>query len=321
MIKGLGSRRLRAAALTIGLAASIVAGVPSAQAAAACDQGWTASTIVGGVGNLENLDSDGAGGFYVTGIADGFFAHIDASGKFERLVTGLQNPAGVRVAGRYVYFLTGDGYEAPPGTLQRYDRTTRTVEVLLTGLNGPNGLLLLPDGDLLFATMGLHASPTGISRYRPATGEYNQHWAVLPTGANGLALTADGTSIYVSNMTMRIFRIPLAAPGEAAVITGLPQLLILPDDMEATRDGKLFVADHLEGAVFQIDTATGAACTIIKGLIKPGPTRMPADGATSVRIARDGGSLALFVTSMDGTLRRLRPPAGFDLTPADATHR
>lgn len=67
-----------------------------------------------------------------------------------------------------------------------------------------------------------------------------------------------------------------------------------------------------------MDTVTGAACTIITGLIKPAPfLRNPPDGATSVRIVRDGETWALYVTSMDGTLRRLRPPPGLDLTPAD----
>jgi hypothetical protein len=36
-----------------------------------------------------------------------------------------------------------------------------------------------------------------------------------------------------------------------------------------------------------------------------------------VRIDRDGNAWALYVTSMDGTLRRLRPPPGIDLTPAN----
>ncbi|WP_433601754.1 hypothetical protein ACQPXH_08640 [Nocardia sp. CA-135953] len=61
-----------------------------------CADGWDVSTIVGGVGNLENLDTDGSGGFYVTGIVDGYLAHIDAAGRFEKLVTGLDHPAGVQ---------------------------------------------------------------------------------------------------------------------------------------------------------------------------------------------------------------------------------
>jgi gluconolactonase len=318
MANVLGKSRIRAALLAAAVATGIVAGVPAAQAdSESCGAGWQVSTVVGGVGNLENLDTDGAGGFYLTGIVDGYLAHIDAAGKFETLVTGLEHPAGVRVDGPYVYFLTGDGFDSAPGTLRRYDIAAGTVTTLLSDLNGPNGLLLLPGGDLLFAVMGAHSTETGISRYRPSTGAYTKIWSPLPF-PNGLALAADGKSIYADNLTLRIFRIPLDNPDQPVVVAGAPDVITLPDDMEATRAGSLFVADHIAGAVYQIDTATGAACTIITGLIKPGPVRNPPDGATSVRIARDGSGWALFVTSMDGTLRRMRPPADVDLAPADS---
>lgn len=288
---------------------------------ARCADGWQATTIVEGVGNLENLDSDGNGGFYVTGIVDGYLAHISADGAFEKLVTGLAHPAGVRVAGRSVYFLTGDGVTDPPGTLQRYDIDTGAVTVLRTGLNGPNGLLLLPDGDLLISTIGALPVPSGIARYRPSTSEFTESWSPLPL-TNGLALAPDGESIYTGNLTMRIFQIPLRSPADAQVVAGPPHLLAVPDDMEATRAGDLYVADHGVGAIYRVDPATGSGCAIITGLIKrPDPVRTVPDGATSVRIARDGDAWALFVTGMDGALRRLRPPPGLDLTPVDGTRR
>ncbi|WP_280433031.1 SMP-30/gluconolactonase/LRE family protein [Nocardia brasiliensis] len=322
MAIGLGSNRIRTAVLAVALAAGLATATPTAAAAPTttpqCADGWQASTVVEGVGNLENLDYDGAGGFYVTGIVDGFLAHVDSAGRFEKLLTGLDFPAGVRVAGPYVYFLTGDGLTAAPGTLQRYEIATGAVTVLLTGLNGPNGLLLLPDGDLLFTTIGAQAPQTGIGRYRPSTGEYTRTWSSLPL-TNGLALAPDGRSIYTDNLTMRIFRVPLDAPESPVVIAGIPNLVTLPDDMEATRSDTLFVADHAFGAINKVDPRTGAACAIITGLIKPGATRNPPDGTTSVRIAPDGDSWALYFTAMDGALRRLRPPADIDLTPATRT--
>ncbi|MEU1981938.1 SMP-30/gluconolactonase/LRE family protein [Nocardia sp. NPDC019395] len=316
--------RTRAALCAMALAAGGLATVPAAHAQVlppSCVDGWQSETLLEGAGNLENLDSDGAGGFYVTGIRDGYLAHISADGAFDKLVTGLDHPAGVRVAGSSVYFLTGDGFAEAPGTLQRYDTETGAVTVLLTGLNGPNGLLVLPDGDLLFTNIGVRGGPAGISRYRPSTGEFTPAWSPVPL-TNGLALAPDGNSIYTSNMTLSLFRIPLNAPAEAPVVAGLPGFVALPDDMEATRAGDLFVADHLAGAVYRVDPETGTGCAVITGLIEhPDPIRIPPDGATSVRIARDGDAWALYVTSMDGTLRRLRPPAGIDLTPADASRR
>ncbi|MGY2028384.1 SMP-30/gluconolactonase/LRE family protein [Nocardia gipuzkoensis] len=320
MSTGIGTRARAAMLTAVAVAAAVTTALPAARAEtfpAMCSDGWEAGTVVEGVGNLENLDSDGQGGFYVTGLMDGYLAHVDRAGRMAKLVTDVHRPAGVRVAGRYVYFLTGDGLSEPPGTLQRYDVETGAVGVLLTGLNGPNGLLLLPDGSLLFTTIGLNGT-NGISRYWPETNEYERDWSSLPP-ANGLALAADGESVYVDTMTMQILRVRLDDPAHPTVVSGIPDLVALPDDMEATRAGALFVADHVLGAVYRVDTTTGATCAIITGLIKPGPFRNPPDGATSVRIARDGDSWALFVTSMDGTLRRLRPPAGTDLTPANPT--
>ncbi len=318
MAKGTGIR-VRAAVLSaVAVVAGLTTAMPAAQAEtfpAMCSDGWETTTIVEGVGNLENLDSDGRGGFYLTGLMDGYLAHVDSAGRMTKLVTDLHRPAGVRVAGRYVYFLTGDGLSEPPGTLQRYDIETGAVHVLLTGLNGPNGLLLLPDGSLLFTTIGL-SGPSGISRYWPETNDYERDWAALPP-SNGLALAADGESIFVDTMTLQILRVRLDDPAHPTVVSGIPDLVALPDDMEATRAGALFVADHILGAVYRVDTTTGATCAIITGLIKPGPVRNPPDGATSVRIDRDGNAWALFVTGMDGTLRRLRPPPGIDLTPAN----
>ncbi|MGW0183353.1 SMP-30/gluconolactonase/LRE family protein [Nocardia sp. NPDC003345] len=314
----------RSAVFAAALVALGVAAVPAPEARAfptMCDQGWRMDTLVEGVGNLENLDSDGAGGFFVTGLVDGYLAHVSADGRFEKLVTGLDSPAGVRVAGRSVYFLTGDDITDPPGTLQRYDLDTGEVTVLLTGLNGPNGLLLLPDGDLLFSNIGIRDTPAGISRYRPSTGEFTRTWSPVPL-PNGLALAPDGRSIYASSITLQIFRIPLDAPAAATIVAGVPGLLVVPDDMEATAAGDLFVADHGVGAIYRVDPATGQGCAVVTGLLKASaPVRVPPDGTTSVRIARDGDGWSLYVTGMDGALRRLRPPADIDLTPADPTHR
>ncbi|WP_245663258.1 SMP-30/gluconolactonase/LRE family protein [Nocardia inohanensis] len=272
------------------------------------------STVMSGRGELENLDSDGRGGFYVTTILAGELLHVGADGGVETVAQGFDHPAGVRFDGRYVYFVTGDDFSAAPGQLYRYDTESGELVSLLSGLSMANGLLLLPDGDLLIATSSFTGASQGISRYRPATGEYIKGWAPL-TAANGLALSEDGKAVYASSLTMRIQRVPLDNPQAATFVTGVPKVLALPDDMEATRSGLLFFGDHGVGAIYRTDTATGETCSIIDGLIKPSATRVPPDGVSSVRIARDGDGWALYATAMDGNLRRLRPPPGIDLTP------
>lgn len=88
------------------------------------------------------------------------------------------------------------------------------------------------------------------------------------------------------------------------------------DDLDAARDGKIYVAGDIAGAIYQVTPETGAVCAIAEGLNPPGPVRMPPYGPTSVRILPDGTDWALYATSIDGTLRRLRPPPDVDLTPA-----
>src|SRR5690606_37320330 len=94
--------RARAALGAMALAtAGLVTTTPAAHSQIlpiSCADGWQSDTVVEGVGNLENLDSDGAGGFYVTGIADGYLGHVSTDGTVEKLVTDLDHPAGVRVA-------------------------------------------------------------------------------------------------------------------------------------------------------------------------------------------------------------------------------
>ncbi|WP_227834211.1 NHL repeat-containing protein [Nocardia macrotermitis] len=67
--------------------------------------------------------------------------------------------------------------------------------------------------------------------------------------------------------------------------------------------------DLLTGAIYRFDPATGRSCAIVTGL-SGGWT-----GPSSVRIAPDGNRWALYVTGFDGTLRRVRPPAGVNLKP------
>ncbi|WP_158675810.1 SMP-30/gluconolactonase/LRE family protein [Nocardia stercoris] len=310
---------LRACVSVAVATAGIVAGQSNANADPLlpdCSDGWQSATLTTTPVPLENLESDGAGGFYLSASDIGELRHIDADGTVRTVLSGLVHPGGIRVAGNFVYFVTGDHFTAPTGELVRYDPTTGELVTLVTGLNMPNGLLLLPDGDLLVATSrDVH----GISRYRPSTGEFTAGWADVP-GANGLALAPDGRSVYTTDLTFQVEQIPLDAPHEVHRVLGVPDHVVLPDDLDATASGELYLADHAVGSVDRIDPATGTACTIVTGVVKPAPIRIPPDGPTSVRIAHDPDGWVLYVTAADGTLRRMVPPPGVDLTPGVRPH-
>ncbi|MBY8863428.1 SMP-30/gluconolactonase/LRE family protein [Nocardia sp. CA2R105] len=314
------TRRTLTGLLTAAAIATFMLVWPTAPAGAdvgECSAGWHSDTLASGLGMLENLESDGRGGFYVAGLGAGVLYHLDAQSKVTPVLAHLDSPAGLRLVGKHLYFLTGD--QSSPngtGTLQRFDTTSRTVTTVLKGLVQPNGLLLLPDGDLLITHLTAPTQPIGIDRYRPATGKFTSSWAKTET-PNGLALSSDRRTVYTEDMLLsRIIRIPLDAPDKPSVVGEIRDGLFPGlDDMAATKSGTLFVAGDNSGSVYQFDPATGTSCTVAAGWFLPNSTPVPPRGPTSVRIARDGDRWALYITCSDGTLRRLRPPAGVDLTP------
>ncbi|MFD7846963.1 hypothetical protein ACFV4K_29040 [Nocardia sp. NPDC059764] len=95
--------------------------------------------------------------------------------------------------------------------------STGAVTTLLSGLWYPNGLLLLPDGDLIISNLSIPV-PAGLSRYRPSTGEFDPRWSNTPY-PNGIALAADGKSIYTENDGLsQVVSIPLDAPTTSTVV-------------------------------------------------------------------------------------------------------
>lgn len=317
-----GSRGIPCAASALALTALLGWGTtaPAQAGPPACGAGWQVDTLAADLGGLENLESDGRGGFYLSGIVRGELLHIDGNGTVTTLLTGLDHPAGLRLDGDTLYFVTGDGSTpSGGGTLSALDLPTGAVTVLVPDLVQPNGLLLLPDGDLLISQLSVPWPPVGISRYRPATGEFTLAWSPVPR-PNGLALTADHQAVLTEDVaTSQIVRVPLDAPDRPTVVASLADGL-LPglDDLDLTASGLAFVTGDYAGSVYQLDTTTGIWCTLATGWTTPQDLvpDPPPIGPTSARLARDGAGWSVYVTSIDGTLRRLRPPAPLDLTPS-----
>ncbi|MFI8974045.1 hypothetical protein ACIGO9_14245 [Nocardia asteroides] len=78
--------------------------VAVAHAAPGCAEGWQAEAVAADLGGLENLEADGAGGFYVTGIVRGELLHVGRDGRVTTVLTGLDNPAGLRLSGGHPVF-------------------------------------------------------------------------------------------------------------------------------------------------------------------------------------------------------------------------
>lgn len=298
---GISRRCIGALCFAAVSAAGVVSAAPASSSPWTGCEGWHIDTVASGLEQLENLEPDGAGGFYMSG--DTKVYHVDGSGQVRTVLENLAAPGGLQLDGPILYVLT-----RADGKLWQLDTGTGELSPL-ADFPG-NGLLRLPDGDFLTTWVGTEGGPSrGVSRYDRDTGEVVANWSPVPRG-EGLALSPDRQVVYTDDLfTGQVYRIPVDAPDRWTVVTALPGLLTAPDDMTAASGGDLYVAAHLAGAIHRVDPATGASCAITTAL----PAGWP--GPSSVRIAADGDRSALYVTSFDGTLRRLRPPVDVDLAP------
>ena len=280
------------------VAAGLVIGVAPAGAAPAPCDGWQIDTLAHGLEQLENLEPDGRGGFYLSG--DSKVYRIDADGAVHTIADHLAAPGGLQRDGSILHFLT-----RTDGKLWRLDTTTGALTSPATPTG--NALLRMPDHDMLTSWVGTEGGPSkGVTRYRHRTGAIEPNWSTVPR-AEGLASSPDHRDVYTDDLfTGQIYRIPVDAPDRWSVIATLPPLSG-PDDLTMSRSGDLYVAAHLAGTIYRVDPGTGAVCAVANGL------PIGWGGPSSVRIAPDGAGQALYVTSFDGTLRRLRPPAGTEL--------
>jgi hypothetical protein len=291
-----------------GMAAAVLAGTISSAVAHAdgvsgCT-GWQMDTVVSGLGELENVESDGNGGFFVSGADVNKLYDVDAAGNVTVVLGNVTAPGGLQLDGTTLYIMSRS---ADAGVLALDTATGAVTKV--SSMNG-NGLLRLPNGDLLTTWVGTEGTPpAGVTRLSHETGAVQPNWAPVPR-AEGLALTPDHTAVYTDDLfTGQIYRVPLGDPAHWTVVGRAEGVLPGDDDLTAAQDGTVYVAAHIGGSIDRVDPATGATCAIATGIASGW------NGPASVRIGRDGDGWALYASAFDGTLRRIRPPAGVDVTP------
>ncbi|WP_415972422.1 SMP-30/gluconolactonase/LRE family protein [Rhodococcus sp. 077-4] len=262
--------------------------------------GWSVDTVVSGLDEPENLEPDGAGGFYISGASS--IVHVDENGRLQPVLSDLAAPRGMQLHNGILYFVAGPG-------LSQLD--TRDGKVSAVTDMAAHGLLRLPNGDFLTTDVGVDfGSPSkGLTRYDPDTDAVEVNWSPVPR-SEGLALSPDHSRVYTDDLfTGQVIEVPLADPDNWSAVATVPGAFPGLDDLTMSDAGMLYAAAHVEGSVYGIDPETGATCVIASGL-SSGWT-----GPSSVRIGPSADGWALYVTVFDGTLRRLTPPPGVDLTP------
>jgi sugar lactone lactonase YvrE len=291
------------------LLTALVAAVPSAGGAAkpACTA-WKQRTIKAGLGSLENLEFDGTGGLLLSASGPQAIERLTPNGNVTTLISAVNAPGGQRLVGRTLYFNTGDSAQAgltgsTDGTIDRFDLDTHVRTTFASGLTMPNGLAILPNGDFVVSRdIGTGTGITRVPLSDPAHPQKN--WATLDD-QNGMAVDPTGTWLYaVQTFTAdsAVWRFRISNPSDRSVLASLagptPKGL---DDMTIDAGGVLYIAANGTGEVIRLDPATGAHCVIASGLQNP----------SSLKFGRGPGwpAARLYVTSFDGTVRELTPPA------------
>src|SRR3712207_5752351 len=221
-------------------------------------------------------------------------------------VTGVQTCAlPICVVGGTLFANTDDSAQAAltnstAGTVERFDLATGRQETLARGLTMPNGLAILPGGDLVVSrALGSGTGVTRIALGDPARPQFN--WSPAE-GTNGLAVDPAGRVLYAAvtfQADSPVIAIDIANPAEVRTVArltgaGPPKGL---DDMTVDADGVLYLAANATGEIVRLDPGSGQSCVIATGMRQP----------SSVKFGCGPGwpSERLYVSSFDGTVREV----------------
>ncbi|AQA24411.1 SMP-30/Gluconolaconase/LRE-like region family protein [Rhodococcus sp. MTM3W5.2] len=292
-------------------AATTTPSITTTTAAAQSCTPWKASEVASGFGMLENLAFDGRGMMLLsegTLFGDGAIRTLSPGGKTGTLVSDFTGPGGIVVNGDSILFTTGNNAMAglsnsKNGTVESLDLDTGEQTTVAKGLTMPNGLVKLANGDLL-VTRNL-GSDQGLTRIPAAQPGSPASVRTDLGSANGLAVSADGATVYVgntfdSNTEIRELNATdlkgavhtMKVAGSGASNAG--------DDLTVGDDGNIYMALNGAGKVVRVDPTTGSTCEIGSDL----PL------TSSVRFGSGPGwdPAALYTTSFDGSVHKLVPP-------------
>lgn len=235
---------------------------------------------------------------WVSDSTAGAILQIDFDGTVVATVPGVPSPGGlVRHPDGWIYAGAGNSLanaatRSGGASVIRFQPANPMIrETFASGFDMPNGMALLPNGDLAISNdvgNGLiripHDAPSAWARIADV-------W-----GTNGLVVSPDGADLYAAitfDQRSPIERVDLATgahetavqlslgaaslepgvrtePNTAAPLIGLKGL----DDMTATPDGRLVPVANGMGELLQVDPISGEACLLASGLQNPSSVRI-----------------------------------------------
>jgi len=236
-------------------------------------------------GEADDLDFAADGTLYFTGFMHGTMTARDPDGRLRVLAKGLPGMNSLALDPRGRLFGT-QVFSAD--ALWEFDRAGKAAPRLVRkDLGGLNGFDFGPDGRLC-GPLWFRAQVVCLD-VDAGTTEVVADGFTTPAAAN---FDPAGELFAIDNATGEIFRIDLAARKKVRVATAPTNL----DNLAFGPDGRLFVTNMPDNALYEIDRTTGAVRTVVSspltlpgGIARAGDTLYVADTfALSAVDLRDG---------------------------------
>jgi glucose/arabinose dehydrogenase len=263
---------------------SAAAGETSAPDQVVAEAGWKYRVAAENLAGIDNLAMAPDGSLYATQeLPNGAGKVIRLRrGEVAMVASGFNRPDGLLLRGKFLFITE----EVSEGRVLEFDLVSNKQRVLAT-LRNPEGIDMLPDGDLVVSEDSINGRLLRVRRNGAMAVE------VILGGLNrpeGLAAKPDGAVIFAETATGRVLSY---SSGEVNVVV---DDLDEPDQVEIAPDGSLWITeDTRDGRLLRLKD--DSLETVLSGLRSPQGMAFGSDG--SVWLAERGRQRLLVIHGKD----------------------
>lgn len=218
--------------------------------------GWKFRVEAQNLSNIDNLVMAEDGSVYATQEIPrraGKVIRLDR-GAITTVVSGLSRPDGLLLRGNRLFIVE----ETANGRVLEYDLSAKQLRTLAV-LNNPEGIDMLPNGDLVISEDTMEGRLLRVNRNGQSTAKVMLDDLKRP---EGLVIGPDGAIIFAETATGRVLS---CQNGKVNVVV---DDLAYPDQVEWAPDGALWITEDVnDGRLLRFKD--GAIETVLSGLRSP----------------------------------------------------